>query len=200
MVPAVAGSNPVGHPRSPSSRRAGSGRDGLQRGYTAHIGPSSRAVILPGIEQPPALFPLSWVPAVRLDGWGLDQGTGVPPAPSTAVRPRRAGILPATIEHLWSTNGIVSEDSTAGKFLAALFGCSSRPSLLQLVVWLGFVGTVVTAFLRRTNVDSAIQADGSILGQAPGITLVGKRAGMRIEGDITNGACGLHFTLVKKDN
>ncbi len=59
-----------------------------------------------------------------------------------------AGILPATIEHLWSTNGIVSEDSTVGKFLAALFGYSSRPSLLQLVVWLGFVGTVVTAFLR----------------------------------------------------
>ena len=61
---------------------------------------------------------------------------------------QEAGILPATIEHLWSTNHIVSEDSTLGEFLAALFGYASRPSLLQLVVWLGFVGTVVTAFLR----------------------------------------------------
>jgi hypothetical protein len=52
----------------------------------------------------------------------------------------------------------------------------------------------------KTWIDATIDPDGSIHGSWPGITLVGKRTGARIEGDVTNGDCGLHFTVVKKDN
>ncbi len=52
----------------------------------------------------------------------------------------------------------------------------------------------------QTWVDAAISADGTVNGGAPGITLVGKHIGKQIEGDVTNGACGLHFTVTKRDN
>ena len=61
---------------------------------------------------------------------------------------QEAGILPETVERVWSTSHIVGEDSTAGKFLTALFGYSPEPTLLQILVWAGFLGVVLTAFLR----------------------------------------------------
>jgi hypothetical protein len=45
-----------------------------------------------------------------------------------------------------------------------------------------------------TWVDSAIDPDGTVHGQADRITLVGKKNGKTLEGDVTNGLCGLHFT------
>ena len=48
-------------------------------------------------------------------------------------------------------------------------------------------------------IDASIAPDGSITGSAPEFTLVGKRDGGHMEGDVTNGACGLHFTAVKTD-
>ena len=53
---------------------------------------------------------------------------------------------------------------------------------------------------NKTWVDAAILADGTVQGQAPGISMIGKMAGKRMEGDVTNGDCGLHFTVVKSDN
>ena len=61
---------------------------------------------------------------------------------------QEAGLLPVTIEHVWDTNGAVSEDSTFGKFLTALFGYNGDPSLLEVIVWLGFIATALTLFLR----------------------------------------------------
>jgi hypothetical protein len=49
-------------------------------------------------------------------------------------------------------------------------------------------------------IDATIAPDGAIQGSAPAFTLVGKRVGKRVEGDVTNGACGLHFTAVKTDH
>lgn len=46
----------------------------------------------------------------------------------------------------------------------------------------------------ETWVDSFIYADGTVQGLAPGITLVGRKTGTTLEGDVTNGLCGLHFT------
>ena len=48
-------------------------------------------------------------------------------------------------------------------------------------------------------IDATVAPDGSIQGTAPNFTLVGKRDGKRMEGDVTNGNCGLHFTVVKTD-
>jgi hypothetical protein len=49
----------------------------------------------------------------------------------------------------------------------------------------------------RTWVDATIAADGTITGGAESITLVGRQTGSKIEGDVTNGTCGLHFTVTK---
>jgi hypothetical protein len=46
-------------------------------------------------------------------------------------------------------------------------------------------------------VDAAIDPDGTVHGIGPDVTLNGRRYGGTIDGDVTNGACGLHFTARK---
>ncbi|HLY89264.1 MAG TPA: hypothetical protein VKQ27_09780 [Acetobacteraceae bacterium] len=46
-----------------------------------------------------------------------------------------------------------------------------------------------------TFVLATIAPDGGVTGGAERITLVGKQNGPIIEGDVTNGNCGLHFTV-----
>jgi hypothetical protein len=53
---------------------------------------------------------------------------------------------------------------------------------------------------RDTFVMATIAPDGSITGGAERITLVGKEDGPVIEGDVTNGNCGLHFTVKQHPN
>jgi hypothetical protein len=48
-----------------------------------------------------------------------------------------------------------------------------------------------------TWVDAAIAPDGTVTGNAERITLVGKQAGSKIDGDVTDGDCGLHFTVTR---
>jgi hypothetical protein len=48
-----------------------------------------------------------------------------------------------------------------------------------------------------TAVDATIAPDGTVTGNAERITLAGKQAGPKIEGDVTNGDCGLHFTVTR---
>ena len=50
---------------------------------------------------------------------------------------------------------------------------------------------------NRTMVDATIAPDGAITGSAERITLVGRQTGRKLEGDVTNGNCGLHFTVTK---
>jgi high-affinity iron transporter len=61
---------------------------------------------------------------------------------------QEAGLLPETIEHLWNTNGLVSEDSHFGKFLTALFGYNGDPSALEVGVWIMYLAFALTLFLR----------------------------------------------------
>jgi len=51
---------------------------------------------------------------------------------------------------------------------------------------------------RDTWVDATIAPDGTVTGGAERITLVGKQTGPKIVGDVTNGDCGLHFTLTRR--
>lgn len=51
----------------------------------------------------------------------------------------------------------------------------------------------------NTWVDASIDPDGTVHGQADRITLVGKRNGKNMDGDVTNGLCGLHFTVRERD-
>ena len=61
---------------------------------------------------------------------------------------QEAGIFPETIEHVWNTNAIVSENSHFGRFLTALFGYNGDPSALEVGVWSAFLGIALTFFLR----------------------------------------------------
>jgi high-affinity iron transporter len=60
---------------------------------------------------------------------------------------QEAGLLPATVEHIWNTNALVSEDSHVGKFLTALFGYNGDPSLLEVIVWIGYLSAALAFFL-----------------------------------------------------
>lgn len=112
-----------------------------------------------------------------------------------------AALLPAACAGSPASAPTTHEDSsgtwrgTSTRFQAQGRLCP-HPGLVTLQIW-------DDKFQYRwdggTYVDATIQSDGSITGQGPGITLVGKYESKRIEGDITNGVCGLHFTVVKKD-
>jgi hypothetical protein len=83
---------------------------------------------------------------------------------------------------------------TSTRFQADSRGCP-HPGLVRLEV-------IANAFQYRwdpvTWVDATIAPDGTITGGAERITLVGKQTGPKIEGDVTNGNCGLHFTATKQ--
>ena len=61
---------------------------------------------------------------------------------------QEAGVLPALVDSVWNTNGVLSESSHVGRFLEALFGYNGDPSLLEVLVWIAYLGTVVTLFFR----------------------------------------------------
>ncbi|MGH2995997.1 MAG: iron uptake transporter permease EfeU [Gaiellaceae bacterium] len=61
---------------------------------------------------------------------------------------QEASLLPLTVEHVWDTNGIVSEGSTFGEFLTALFGYNGNPSLLEVGAWVSYLGLALWFFLR----------------------------------------------------
>jgi high-affinity iron transporter len=61
---------------------------------------------------------------------------------------QEAGLLPMTIEHVWNTNGVINEDSTAGEFLGTLFGYNGDPSLLEVVAWAAYIVIALGYFLR----------------------------------------------------
>jgi high-affinity iron transporter len=60
---------------------------------------------------------------------------------------QEAGLLPVTIEHVWDTNALVSEDSTSGEFLTTLFGYNGNPSLLEVAAWGGYLSVALAFFL-----------------------------------------------------
>ncbi|MEJ0018065.1 MAG: hypothetical protein WDN25_16150 [Acetobacteraceae bacterium] len=83
---------------------------------------------------------------------------------------------------------------TSTRFQADSRTCP-RPGLVRLEV----IGQAFQyRWDGRTWVDATIASDGSITGGAERITLVGKLAGTRIIGDVTNGECGLHFTVTRQ--
>jgi hypothetical protein len=82
---------------------------------------------------------------------------------------------------------------TSTRFQADSRACP-HPGLVRLDV---LNGAFQFRWDRDTYVDATIAPDGAITGGAERITLVGRRNGRRIEGDVTNGNCGLHFTVNK---
>ncbi len=85
---------------------------------------------------------------------------------------------------------------TSTRFQADNRSCP-HPGLVLLVVQ---DGQFQFHWSYGVYIDATIARDGTIQGSAPDFTLVGRRAGKRMEGDVTNGACGLHFTVVRTDH
>jgi high-affinity iron transporter len=61
---------------------------------------------------------------------------------------QEAGLLPMTVEHVWDTNAVLSEDSRTGEFLTALFGYNGNPSLLEIAAWASYLVLALGFFLR----------------------------------------------------
>jgi len=61
---------------------------------------------------------------------------------------QEAALLPAGIEHVWDTNALLSETSTAGSFLKALFGYNGDPSLVEVAGWAAYLLLVGWAYFR----------------------------------------------------
>jgi hypothetical protein len=113
---------------------------------------------------------------------GLTACGGSPPSPAPAP------VLPRDVPE-----GTYIGTST--RFQADRKTCP-HPGLVTVVVW---DNKFQYKWMRDVYVDAVLAQDGSIRGDGPGISLQGKRTGKRIEGDVTNGDCGFHFTLNRKD-
>src|SRR5512143_1210470 len=71
------------------------------------------------------------------------------------------GWIPAVVEHVYDLNPIVSETTTAGQFLKALFGYNANPSLTAMLAYIGYFAAVfgiVRYFNRRPRVEAAAKA------------------------------------------
>jgi hypothetical protein len=66
-----------------------------------------------------------------------------------------------------------------------------RPGLLTISVRGGIM------FYRWENqyIQVSVLSNGTLSGSLPGVQLTGTHDGTTIQGDITDGQCGLHFTL-----
>ena len=90
----------------------------------------------------------------------------------------------------------VSDDGdyrgTATRFQVLRRTCP-RPTLLHIPVRGG------TMFYRWEGQDMQVSVlnNGTLSGSLPGVRLTGTHDGTIIQGDITDGQCGLHFTLKK---
>ena len=60
------------------------------------------------------------------------------------------GLIPSIIEHVWDLNSVISEDSTFGLFLKALFGYNGNPSLTEVLAYLGYL-LAISLSLRGTQ-------------------------------------------------
>lgn len=66
---------------------------------------------------------------------------------NTAQNLQELGWLPVLNTPMWHTGALLSEDSALGDVLHSFFGYSDAPTPLQLLVYLGYLAIVVTAYL-----------------------------------------------------
>jgi len=72
-------------------------------------------------------------------------------------------LLPPLIEHVWNTGHILPDSTGLGAVLAALVGYTSKPSLLQLLAYVGFlVGIGAAAWYRARPAPMPAPAPASV--------------------------------------
>ncbi|MFO7741570.1 MAG: iron uptake transporter permease EfeU [Anaerolineae bacterium] len=55
---------------------------------------------------------------------------------------QEGALLPTVVKHVWDVNHVLSEDSTVGAFLKALFGYNGNPSLIEVLSYVGYYAAV----------------------------------------------------------
>jgi high-affinity iron transporter len=60
---------------------------------------------------------------------------------------QQLGWLPVLTHPLWNSGHVLSEDSALGDVVHSFFGYVSRPTVLEVAVWVLYVAVAVTAFL-----------------------------------------------------
>ncbi|HUY65015.1 MAG TPA: FTR1 family protein [Acidimicrobiales bacterium] len=60
---------------------------------------------------------------------------------------QQLGWLPVLAHPLWNSTHVLSEDSALGDIVHSFFGYVSRPTGLEIVIWVGYILLVITAFL-----------------------------------------------------
>lgn len=68
---------------------------------------------------------------------------------------QQLGILPGGSMTLWNMSGALPDDTGVGDVLHGLLGYSAAPTLLQLLVWLAFLGAGLWLFLRSPSRPAA---------------------------------------------
>jgi FTR1 family protein len=79
----------------------------------------------------------------------------------------QAGILPALIEPIWDTSGIISQGNLLGEVLGVMVGYTARPSLMQMLVWaltILVIGGLMWRQRRRERMAAAGALAACVLG------------------------------------
>ena len=85
---------------------------------------------------------------------------------------QQLGWLPFGQQALWNSSQVISESSNVGDLLHVLFGYAEQPTVLQAVVWVGYIAISTTAFVRMNRRGArrapAAQPDASVPSQSTG--------------------------------
>jgi len=83
---------------------------------------------------------------------------------------------------------------TSTRFRAAARDCP-HPGLVILYV---AQGQFYYNWSHGTDLVATIAPDGTVHGTGPGVSLTGTVHGRRMDGDVADAACGLHFTVTRR--
>ncbi len=64
-----------------------------------------------------------------------------------------AGIIPPLVDPVWNINHILSEKSTFGLFLKAIFGYNGNPALVEVVAYLIYLTLALGSYFRPVKVS-----------------------------------------------
>jgi high-affinity iron transporter len=59
-----------------------------------------------------------------------------------------AGLVPPVVEHVWDTNGVLSDGDGVGEWLKGIFGYNGNPSLVEVVAYPLYLAFAFWYFLR----------------------------------------------------
>jgi high-affinity iron transporter len=79
------------------------------------------------------------------------------------------GWLPFFGHTLWNSSGFLSEDSSLGDVFHSLLGYADQPTALQVIVWVAYVATSLTLFIRLGRRRPQPAAPSSKAGAAPSL-------------------------------